>query len=364
LSAAHFLIPGDPNRRTGGTIYDRRIMAGLEYLGWQVGLHSLDATFPMPTPAALDEADAVLTGLPDQALTIIDGLALGAMPEVVAAHRERLRLVGLVHHPLALETGLHEAQRQQLFVSEREALRSVRQIIVTSPSTVRALADYAIAPEQCAVVLPGTDPAPLAVGSSSDETVLLCAASLTPRKGHAVLFEALAQLRKSDSPRPMGEGLGVRGDWRLRCAGSEAHDPVTAAALRKQVEDLGLTDRVEWLGELGTADLQTAYQQADGFVLPSFHEGYGMVLAEALARGLPIISTTAGAIPDTVPADAGLLVPPGDATALAEALARFMDEPGLRERLAAGARSARLTLPDWPTVSAQFANVLEAAAAR
>jgi glycosyltransferase involved in cell wall biosynthesis len=84
-----------------------------------------------------------------------------------------------------------------------------------------------------------------------------------------------------------------------------------------------------------------------------------MVLAEALARGLPIISTTAGAIPDTVPAEAGLLVPPGDEAALAEALARVMDEPGLRERLAAGARAARQTLPDWPTVSARFAGVLE-----
>ena len=93
----------------------------------------------MPTAAALAEADAVLTALPDQALAIIDGLALGAMPEVAAAHRDRLRLVGLVHHPLALETGLDEAQRQRLYASEREALRQVRQVIVTSPSTARAL---------------------------------------------------------------------------------------------------------------------------------------------------------------------------------------------------------------------------------
>ena len=350
MKIGHFLIPGDPDRRTGGTIYDRRIMAGLEYLGWRIELHSLDAAFPMPTPAALHEAHAVLAALPDQALTVIDGLALGAMPEVVAVHQNRLWLIGLVHHPLALETGLDKGQRQQLFASEREALRSVRQIIVTSPSTVRALADYAIVPEQCVVVLPGTDPAPLAVGSNSDELVLLCAASLTPRKGHTVLLQALAQLKDRR--------------WRLRCAGSDAHDPATATALRKQVEDWGLTDRVEWLGELETADLHTAYQQADGFVLPSFHEGYGMVLAEALARGLPIISTTAGAIPDTVPANAGLLVSPGDAAVLAEALARFMEDPGLREQLAAGARFARQRLPDWLTVSAQFAEVLEAVAAR
>ena len=357
MNTAHFLIPGDPDRRTGGTIYDRRIMAGLAMQGWQVNLHRLDATFPAPTTAALVEVDAVLAALPDQALTVIDGLALGAMPDVAAAHWDRLRLVGLVHHPLALETGLDDAQRQRLYASEREALRHVRQVIVTSPSTARALMDYDVPPERCVVVLPGTDPAPLAVGSNGREWVLLCAASLTPRKGHAVLFRALAQLK--NSPLLVGEGLGVRASWRLRCAGSRAHDPITAAGLRALVETLALTDRIEWLGELETAVLDTVYQQADVFVLPSFHEGYGMVLAEALARGLPIISTTAGAIPDTVPAEAGLLVPPGDEAALAEALARVMDESGLRERLAAGARAARQTLPDWPTVSAQFAGVLE-----
>lgn len=345
MKTAYFLVPGDPQRRSGGTIYDRRIMAELAAQGWRVEWRGLDAAFPMPTAAALAQADALLAALPDQALTVIDGLALGAMPEVAAAHRQRLRLVGLAHHPLALETGLNEAQRQQLYASERAALRQVRQVIVTSPSTARALIDnYQVPPERCVVVLPGIDPAPLAGGSNGGELILLCAASLTPRKGHAVLLRALAPLK--DRP------------WRLRCAGG-AHDPATAAELRTLTATLGLTERVEWLGELESADLDAAYQQTDVFVLPSFHEGYGMALAEALARGLPIVSTTAGAIPDTVPAAAGLLVPPGDAAALNQALARVIDEPALRTQLAAGALAARQTLPDWPTVSAQFAEVLD-----
>ena len=346
MKTAYFLIPGDPERRSGGTIYDRRIMAGLAAQGWRVEWCSLDAAFPAPSAAALAESAAILAALPDQALTIIDGLALGALPEVAAAERQRLRLVGLVHHPLALETGLDEAQRRQLYASERAALRQVRQVIVTSPSTARALVDdYAVAPERCVVVLPGTDPAPLSSGSNGVELVLLCVSSLTPRKGHAVLLRALAQLK--DRP------------WRLRCAGG-AHDPLTAAELRTLAASLGLTERIEWLGELHSAALDAAYQQTDLLVLPSFHEGYGMALAEALARGLPIVSTSAGAIPDTVPASAGLLVPPGDAAALTQALARVIDEPALRTQLAAGARAARQTLPDWPTVSARFAQVLDA----
>jgi len=350
VKAVQILIPGDPNTRTGGYLYDRRIMGGLTALGWRVELHRLSAHFPHPDPTALREADAVLAALSEQALVVIDGLALGAMPEVAAAHRDRLRLVALIHHPLALETGLDEAARQRLFASEREALRQVRGVIVTSPSTARALAAYDISPERCAVVLPGADPAPLAEGSRDGTLTLLCVAALTPRKGHDLLFRALARLA--------GQA------WRLRCAGSAALDPATAAALRELVVELGVADRIEFLGELDEEALAQQYRRADLFVLPSYYEGYGMALAEALAHGLPVVSTTAGAIPDTVPAPAGLLVPPGDQEALTEALTRLMTEPGLRESLASGARAARRTLPDWSDSCARFAAALDALAVR
>ena len=349
MKLAHFLIPGPLETRTGGYLYDRRIMAGLAASGWRIEPHRLDASFPLPTATALAEADAVLAALPEQALTVVDGLALGALPAVAARHRRRLRLVALVHHPLALETGWDDATRQRLHASEREALRHVRGAIVTSPSTARALADYDIPPERCAVAPPGTDPAPLAEGSGGGERALLCVASLTPRKGHAVLFQALARLRALN--------------WRLRCAGSPDLDPATATALRRLVDRLGLTGRIEFLGQLEAAALASEYQRTDVFVLPSFHEGYGMALAEALARGLPVVSTTAGAIPDTVPAAAGLLVPAGDEVALADALRRIMTEDAVRERLAAGARAVRHDLPDWPAACARFAAALDALAA-
>jgi glycosyltransferase involved in cell wall biosynthesis len=345
LRSAHFLIPGEIETRTGGYLYDRRIMAGLSMLGWQVELHRLDASFPIPTPAALRGAAETLMALPAGALVIIDGLALGALPEAVSLHRERLRLVGLVHHPLALETGLDAALQDRLRASERMALTHVRQIIVTSPHTVRALADYGVSAQRCAVVVPGTDPAPLAEGSGRADLVLLCAASLTPRKGHAVLFRALQRLKSLP--------------WCLRCAGSTTLDPQTALTLRTLAMELELAEHIEWLGELDAVDLAACYQRADVFVLPSWYEGYGMVLAEALAHGLPIVSTTAGAIPDTVPASAGLLVPPGDEIALTEALTRVLTQPELRRQLADGARRVRTTLPDWPSACAQFAAVLE-----
>jgi glycosyltransferase involved in cell wall biosynthesis len=108
-------------------------------------------------------------------------------------------------------------------------------------------------------------------------------------------------------------------------------------------------------GEWPPEGLSVAYAEADVFVLPSYHEGYGMAFAEALAWGLPVVGTAAGAIPEVVPASAGLLVPPGDVRALAEALGRILDEPGLRESLARGAAAAGAALPDWGTAVQRWA---------
>jgi glycosyltransferase involved in cell wall biosynthesis len=101
-----------------------------------------------------------------------------------------------------------------------------------------------------------------------------------------------------------------------------------------------------------------AYRAADLFVLPSFHEGYGMAFAEAMAHGLPIIATAAGAIPETVPRSAGLLVPPGDAPALAHALRRVITEPALAAGLAAGSRAAGARLPDWRQATERWEQAL------
>lgn len=340
-----FLLPGDPETRTGGYIYDKRIVAGLRELGRGVDLHRLPDSFPDPDGAALEAARGVLAALPDGTIAVVDGLAFSAMPEVVTAEATRLRLVALVHHPLALETGLDAARRADLFERERRALPAARRIIVTSPQTVRDLAPYGIDAARVAAIPPGTDPAPPARGSPAGPPVLLCVATVTPRKGHAVLVDALARL--GDRP------------WRLVCAGSLERDPATARSVTEAVRRLGLADRVTFLGEIAGAALDAAYDDADLFVLPSFHEGYGMAYAEALARGLPVIATTAGAIPETVPAAAGILVPPGDAPALARAIARCLDDPATLEALRRGALAARSALTDWPAAARAFAEVLD-----
>ncbi len=344
-AAVHLLVPGPLDQRTGGYVYDRRIVEGLRALGRTVVVHELSGRFPLIDGAAgrsTADALAAVTGV-----ALIDGLAFQA----VAALLDEVRrpFVALVHHPLALETGLGMGEAAALAAAERTVLAAAARVIVTSPQTRVDLAEYDVAAERVGVVLPGTAPAPLARGSGGPDLALLCVASLTARKGHLVLLEALAAL--ADLP------------WHLTCIGSAERDPATARAITETIARQGLGERVRLIGEQPEAGLQPWYDNADLFVLASHHEGYGMVLAEALARGLPIVATTAGAIPDTVPAAAGLLVPPGDPMALAAALRRVILEPALRRALAAGARAARTSLPTWHGAAEAFARELAKVAA-
>jgi glycosyltransferase involved in cell wall biosynthesis len=347
------VVPGDPNTATGGYIYDREILDGLAALGWRTAVHSLDDSFPRPTPAALRAARGVLAAIPDGSVVVIDGLALAGLERVLDTETKRLAVVGLVHHPLALETGVDEATARLLETAERAALALVKRVIVTSQWTARALGTYRVAVERIRVVEPGVDrrtPVKRRADRRADDSLnLLCVATLTPRKGHAVLFEALADLRDRR--------------WHLTCAGSLARDAATAAALERQLDRLALRARVSLLGDLDAAALEREYARADLFVLASYLEGYGMALAEALARGVPVVSTTAGAIPETVPAAAGVLVPPGDSRALARARASLMDDRSALERLARAARAARATLPTWGGAAEKFAAALDGVAA-
>ena len=347
--ACCFLIPGDWFTPTGGYTYDRRLVQSLRESGWDVDVLRLDGTWPAPDEETRAAASAMIGALPDGTLVVADGLAFGALEGVVQPHAERLRWLALVHHPLHLETGLDEVVRGRLLANESLALRLARWVVVTSASTVEDVAAMGVPRERIAVVEPGTDPVRRptrnrpAVGSGPVR--LLCVATLTPRKGHAVLLQAL-------------RGLSAR-DWELHNVGSLTRDTATAARLQEMSTAAPLAGRVFWHGDVDAATVQSHDAAADLLVLPSLHEGYGMVVAEALAAGLPVLASRAGALAHTVPAQAGLLVPPNDVAALQAALERLIAEPGLRAQLAAGARAAARHLPTWETQAARFALVLE-----
>lgn len=343
-----FLVPGDWNTPTGGYAYDRRMVQALRAAGWVVDVRHLPGAWPQPDAEALQETAATVAGLPDDMLVIADGLAFGAMAAVAQAHARRLRWVALVHHPLHMETGLDDRAREKLLASEAGALQWATRVVVTSSATVQDVAAMGVPLAKLVVVEPGTDRQPVQVERRfvvSQPVRLLCVATVTPRKGHAVLLQALA-------------GLGHL-TWALHNVGSLDRDPALVSRVQAMSTEGALAGRVFWHGAVVGNALQTHYAQADVFVLPSLHEGYGMVVTEAVSHGIPVLTTTAGALAHTLPSGAGLQVPPGDAAALREALARLMTDPDMRAQLAAGAQAAAQRLPGWDIQAARLARVLE-----
>ena len=328
-----FLVPGRLDTRTGGYLYDGQMIDGLRRRGWRVDVRELDDGFPHPSPAALADASRILASLADDTVVLIDGLALGAMPDVVEGETRRLHIVGIVHLPLAADVGLDAGTAARFVVAERRALAAAEMVVVTSHATLALLANYHVPRSKIAVVQPGTDRACVARGSRDSVLQLLSVATLNPGKGHEILFRALATVPSCH--------------WRLTCVGSMTRHPPTVARLRATLHRLRLEDRVELVGELDADGVASWYDRADLFLLATMRETYGMAVAEALARGLPVVSTRTGAIADLVQEGAGLLVPPGDVDALSQALSRVLGDAALRAHLAAGARRVRDQLTTW-----------------
>ena len=344
-----FAVPGDLATPTGGYGYDRRMIAELQKLGWQVDPVGLGDGFPRPSGAQKAYADKALAAVTGGHPVVIDGLALGVLPDAAAALRAKRPLVALIHHPLALETGLSATDADAMRATERAALAAAHAVIVTSAATARLLiADYGVAEKLVTVARPGTDRGPVKRTSRDGAVRLLSIGALVQRKGFDVLIAALATL--ADLP------------WQLTIAGDRTRNPAVAARLDADIATHKLGDRIQVLGAVSDGRIVALYGEADVFVLASRFEGYGMAYAEALAHGLPVIGTTGGATPETVPPDAGILVAPDDAAALADALRRLMTNSAERERMAAAARVAASALPTWQESARLFADAIEAAA--
>jgi glycosyltransferase involved in cell wall biosynthesis len=393
------VLPGnvdDPATPSGGNRYDRAVCDRLAR-SREVHEIAVNGDWPRPSTIARAAVAGALDGLPDGSTVLLDGLAACGIPEVLEPAADRLRLVVLVHLPLGDETGLSPAEAAELTARERRTLHAAAAVVVTSDGAARRVIElHALPPAKVHVAVPGVDPAPLAPGSATgpesdtasgsgtglesatasgstaddatadsataddataddatadDATAdsaaardgrpgpaLLCVAAVSPRKGQDVLVEALRTV----------EDL----DWSCTCVGSTARGVPAGPG------------RVRFAGPRTGADLDAAYAAADLLVLPSRAETYGMVVTEALARGIPVLGTRVdgvpealGAAPDgTVP---GTLVPPGDPAALAAAIRAWLTDADLRRRWRAAARARRDTLPGWDDTAGRLAAVLD-----
>ncbi|MFI1741019.1 glycosyltransferase family 4 protein [Streptomyces sioyaensis] len=349
----HVVLPGDvddPAAPSGGNTYDRRVCRDLPAAGWRVHPYAAHGSWPRPDAAACVGLAQHLAQLPDEAVVLLDGLVACGVPEVLLPEADRLRLAVLVHLPLGDETGLDAAVVAELDARERRTLHAAGAVVATSDWAARRLvAHHGLPAARVHVARPGADPAPSAPGTDG-ATGLLCVASVTPRKGQHLLVEALAEV--AELP------------WSCTFVGGLGRDTGYADQLRRRVAELGLDDRITFTGPRAGVELDARYAAADLLLLASFAETYGMVLTEALGRGIPVLATDVDGVPEAVGrapdgSVPGLLVPPGRPAALAGALRDWLGDPQLRSRLREAARGRRAMLEGWEMTSHSLAGTLE-----
>jgi len=332
-----FIVPGSLTTVSGGYAYDRRMIVLLREAGHRVDVEELGGRHPLPA------AHAAWAALPNDAVPIIDGLALPAFASRADGIGAR-RTVGLLHHPTSLETGLSDEDAAALRAVEQALMPRLDRAVVTSDLTGKTLVDaFGVAADRIAVVVPGTDDAPHSPGSGGPGCEILSLGSFTPRKGHDVLLRSLAKLFDLD--------------WRLTIAGAE-RDSVHAHALEALAEECGVAQRVTFLGALTGGALEKLWQRTDLFALATHYEGYGMAIAEALKRGIPVAVTSGGAAGALVTPEAGVVCAPGDEVTLSKSLRRLIFDVPLRRAAAEAAFAVGQTLPDWPTQALAFAAAL------
>ena len=355
MSTVHLVVPDtvdDPTRPSGGNTYDRRVAAGLTTCGWTVHRHDATGDWPSADRPSRDALATALAGIPDDAVVVLDGLVASAVPEVLAPERRRLRLVVLVHLPLGV--GSTDERRPGQRSRECEALSGAGAVVATSRWTRQwLLATYRLAPGRVHVVVPGVDAAEVVPGGATGER-LVCVGAVTRMKGPDVLVDALAGVAELD--------------WSCTLLGSTEIDPAYAEHVRGRADVLGLHDRIRFTGPLGGRDLDAGYAAADLVVAPSRTESYGMVVIEALARGIPVVGSDVGGLPEALGRSPdgrrpGILVPPGDAASLAGALRRWLSDAGVRADLRRSARERRGTLTDWSETAERLSGVLHEVAA-
>ncbi len=324
----------DYARLTGGFVYVTRLMRELGARGWDVTLLDLPAGFPRPDAAARAHTAELLAALPADTLVVADQICLSPIAGVVAREAARLRLVMIFHHPIAMEEGLPPDERARFIEAECAALAACRLVITSSHTTAATLsAEYGVPESRIVVGIPGMERPDVAAPPVAGVPRLLSVGAVIPRKGYHVLIEALTGL--------------AHVPWTLSIVGDLDRAPEYVDGLAAMIRDAGLDERVRLEGGLSEADLEVCWRSAHVFVAASLHEGYGMAVAEAIARGVPVVTTGAGAVEGWLDPSAALIVPERSPVSLREALARVLAEPSLRIALREVALRAASRFPSW-----------------
>jgi glycosyltransferase involved in cell wall biosynthesis len=338
-----FVTVGDTHRLTGGYLYNARVLAALRKRGVTAEEIIPCGPSPQEQEAAASRFGARLN--PRR----FDVIVVDALARIVCApHLDRWRnerpVVAMIHELPSVAAPEKATGEEEGY--EVPLLRSDRLISVSGHGS-RVLEGRGVPAARIRVVPPGLDRLPTSRAESSvgDGTVrALCVAQWIPRKGVLDLVRAWRLLRERRRA-----SLELIGETDADLAYTASVNAAIAGVSRASISVGGPVDDVA---------LADAYAAADLFALPSRYEGYGIVYAEALAHGLPVVACDVGPLPEVVGEEAAMLVPPGDVEALAGALDLLVNDPAVRTRMSAAALRRAEELPRWEETIAGFLRVL------
>ena len=342
-----FVIPGSLDSPTGGTRYDRDVLARLNKFGVIANPLLVASRYPFPNDA---DRLATIQSFSSAAVDffLIDGLVFGALSDQELAALQKPVIV-LLHHPLADETGLAPDTANELYQREKYNLRYAQAVIVTSQKTKDILiAQYDVKADGITVAEPGvTKPDRITIRSplSPDKPAkLLSVGGISPRKNYGLVLDALALLH-------------AQHNWIWTIAG-RLDDKSETERLQKKTQDLGLSEQVHWLGSVSDPHLVTLYHESDILLYPSHYEGYGMALDEALAYGLPVLASDIIPSARTQASPAIRCLDPLNPRAWCEALSDLLNNTDSFHTACLSATELAKRLPDWDHPTARIASLI------
>jgi glycosyltransferase involved in cell wall biosynthesis len=338
----HFLITGDIQSLTGGYLYNMHMINGLRGKGHLVNVFGTDWQWK--------DSDSLeyicrhhLKKLPHGSCVIVDSLILASLHHIVQEFGDRLKFLGLIHLPASYNvlSGVHG----KLADEELTAINDMRQVIVTGQFTFDLLCNVGLNPARICLVEPGTDHFPRKKRYKPVPSELLCIANYSALKAQDVLIRALCRL--------------TAWNWSLHLYGDTNRDKKYTEALRSLIRQLKMEHRIIVHGIVERHEISTVFLNADLFLMPSLFESYGMAITESLAHGIPVVTTSAGNIPYTLPAGMGLLTEPGNEEQLADTIRSIFYDPVKYDALCKAASQYFKQVRSWEQAVSDFETILQ-----
>lgn len=337
----YFLISGNLHSLTGGYLYNTHIINGLKGMGHRVDILGTD--WHWKDSDSLEKICRYnLEKLPHGTCIVVDSLLLASLHHIVQEFGDRLMFLGLIHLPASYDilSGVHG----ELAVEELVALNHMRRVIVTGRFTFDLLCNAGLDSDKIRIVEPGTERFPRKKQYKLVPSELLYIANYSALKAQDVLIRALCRI--------------TAWDWTLHLYGDMERDREYTASVRSLIQQLKMEHKIIMHGIVERLEISSVFLNADLFVMPSLFESYGMALSESLAHGLPVVTTSAGNIPYTVPAGMGLLTEPGDEEQLADAIRSLFDDPARYSALCSAASQYNKQVRSWEKAVADFETIL------